>query len=61
MNKTIEFIKETKAEMTNVKWPSRKQSITFTVAVVAVSVIVAYYLGLFDYIFKIGLESLITK
>ncbi len=61
MNKIIEFLKETKAEMAHVKWPTRKQSIAFTVAVIIVSVFVAYYLGLMDFIFKKGLESLLTK
>ncbi len=61
MNKTIEFLKETKAEMTQVKWPSKKQSIISTVAVVVISVLVAYFLGFFDFVFKTGLESLITK
>lgn len=61
MSKTIEFLKETKAEMSNVKWPSKKQSITSTVAVIAISVIVSYFLGFFDFIFKTGLERLLTK
>ncbi|MCC6323878.1 preprotein translocase subunit SecE [Candidatus Nomurabacteria bacterium] len=61
MNKIINYIKETKVEMDNVKWPTRKQTIGFTVAVILVSVLVAYYLGLFDFIFKQGLERLINK
>lgn len=61
MNKIINYIKETKAEMNNVKWPTRKQAIGFTVAVILVSVLVAYYIGLFDFIFKKGLESLINR
>jgi preprotein translocase SecE subunit len=61
MNKFINYIKETKEEMNNVKWPSRKQAIGFTVAVLIVSVFVAYYIGLFDFIFKQGLEKLINR
>jgi preprotein translocase subunit SecE len=60
MNKIINYIKETRAEMNNVKWPTRKQTIGFTVAVLVVSVFIAYYLGLFDFIFKQGLEKLIN-
>jgi preprotein translocase SecE subunit len=44
--------------MNNVKWPSRKQAINFTIAVILVSVFVAYYLGFFDLIFKQGLEQI---
>ncbi len=49
--KISEYIKETQAEMAHVTWPSRKQAITYSVAVIVVSVVVAFGLGLFDYIF----------
>lgn len=38
--------------MAHVTWPSRKQAIIYSIAVVSVSVIVAFLLGLFDYIFS---------
>lgn len=50
--KVAEYIKETKAEMTHVSWPSRKQAIAYSLMVIAVSVGVAFFLGLFDYIFS---------
>jgi preprotein translocase SecE subunit len=37
--------------MSHVTWPSRKQAIFYSAAVVIVSVGVAFLLGLFDYIF----------
>jgi len=49
--KITEYIKETRGEMAHVTWPSRQQAIVFSVAVVIVSVGVAFFLGLFDYIF----------
>jgi preprotein translocase SecE subunit len=61
MNKIISYIKETKEEMKNVKWPTRSQTINFTIAVILVSVLIAYYLGFFDYVFKTGLEQIINK
>lgn len=45
------YIKETKGELKHVSWPTKKQTTSFTILVIAVSVIVAAYLGLFDYIF----------
>jgi preprotein translocase subunit SecE len=50
--KITEYIKETRAEMAHVTWPSRKQAITYALVVVFVSVGVALFLGLFDYIFS---------
>ena len=47
----ISYIKSTYAEMKHVTWPSRHQVIVFTVLTVVVALIVAYYLGLFDFIF----------
>jgi len=61
MSKTIEYLKEVKAEMKNVTWPTRKQTINFTIAVLIVSLFIAYYLGLFDHIFSLGLEWLLTR
>ncbi len=46
-----EYIKETRAEMSHVTWPTRKQAIAFALLVVLVSVGIAIYLGVFDYVF----------
>jgi preprotein translocase subunit SecE len=61
MNKTIEYIKEVIAEAHHVTWPTRKQTMFFTIAVLSVSVIIAYYLGLLDYLFSNGLNFLLTN
>ncbi len=61
MSKFIEYIKETKAEMKNVTWPTRRQTVYFTLAVIIISVVVAYYLGLFDFIFAQGLQKLLLN
>jgi preprotein translocase subunit SecE len=49
--KITEYIKETRAEMAHVTWPSRKQAISYSIVVVIVSIATAVTLGLFDYIF----------
>lgn len=61
MNKIIDYIKEVIEEAKHVTWPTRKQTIFFTIAVLAVSVLIAYYLGLLDFLFGQGLKFLITK
>ncbi|HEY4478336.1 MAG TPA: preprotein translocase subunit SecE [Candidatus Paceibacterota bacterium] len=50
--KITEYIKETKGEMAHVSWPSRKQAISYAVLVIAVSIIVSFFLGVFDFIFS---------
>lgn len=61
MKKIIEYIKEVIEEGKKVSWPTKKQTFFFTIAVFVVSIIVAYYLGLLDYIFGQGLNLLLTK
>lgn len=48
----INYFRETKVEMRQVAWPSRKDSITYTVAVVLLSLGIAALLGFFDVIFS---------
>lgn len=61
MNKTIQYLKEVKEEMKNVTWPTRSQTMFFTIAVIIVSVFIAYFLGLFDKIFSLGLEQFLSR
>jgi preprotein translocase SecE subunit len=61
MNKTIEYFKEVIEEAKHVTWPTRSQTIFFTIAVLAISIFIAYYLGFFDYLFSTGLEKLIIR
>ena len=60
MSKVTEYFKETKSELKHVVWPSRLQTIMYTVAVVVLSVLVAYLLGVFDFLFSRGLEKLLS-
>ncbi|MFT5359612.1 MAG: preprotein translocase subunit SecE [Candidatus Paceibacteria bacterium] len=48
----FEFLKKVKGEMTHTTWPTRKQTINYTIIVIVISLFVAYYLGLFDIIFS---------
>ncbi len=54
-----EYIKETRAELKHVAWPTRRQAIVFTVVVIAISLITAAYLGAFDYVFTSLLKLVI--
>ena len=54
-----EYIKETRGEMKHVTWPSRRQSILYTVTVIIISVGVGVALGLLDRVFLMGVEKII--
>ncbi|MBP7804722.1 MAG: preprotein translocase subunit SecE [Candidatus Pacebacteria bacterium] len=53
------YIKETRAELSHVTWPTRKQAIAYTIAVIVISLVVAYLLGAFDKVFQIGLSKIL--
>lgn len=59
MNKLINYIKDTRGELKHVSWPTKKQSIWFTVVVIAVSLVTAAFLGFFDFVFSLGLDEFI--
>jgi preprotein translocase SecE subunit len=59
MSKLSNYISETKAEMKHVSWPTRRQTTLFVILVIIISVVVAAYLGLFDFIFSLGLQQII--
>ncbi len=53
------YFVESIAEMKKVIWPSREQTINYTILVVALTVGVAIFFGILDYIFSFGLEKII--
>ncbi len=59
--KISEYIKETKAEFKHVNWPTKKQTLNFTLLVIGVSAFTAIVLGILDFIFSLGLEKIITR
>ena len=56
----IQYLKETRAELRHVSWPSRRETTVFTAVVIAVSLATALYLGFFDYLFSLALLLFIS-
>jgi len=52
MSRITEYLKDTKTELKHVIWPNRSQTFYYTIIVIILSVLVAYYLGVFDYVFS---------
>lgn len=50
-----QYLKDTRAELRHVAWPTRSQTIVYTILVAFISVFVAAYLGVFDYLFTTSL------
>ena len=47
----ISYITEVKAESKNIKWPTKKQVINYTAIVIALSLVLAIYVGALDAFF----------
>jgi len=60
-NKIVSFLKEVRLEMKKVNWPSRQETIQYTLIVIGVSVAVAIYLGGLDFLFSLLLNKLILR
>ncbi|MFH1841536.1 MAG: preprotein translocase subunit SecE [Candidatus Nealsonbacteria bacterium] len=59
INKLFSFLKEVRLEMKKVNWPTRKQTVKYTVIIIGVSFAVALFLGGLDFLFTIILEKFI--
>ncbi len=56
----MKFLKQVKAEMTKVVWPSRNKAIFYSVIVIIISLFIAYYMSLFDFLFvEYGVQAIL--
>lgn len=49
--KIKKFFEESKTEFRHVNWPTREEGVRLTAIVIVLSVCLALFLGLFDYLF----------
>ncbi|PID51710.1 MAG: preprotein translocase subunit SecE [Candidatus Moraniibacteriota bacterium] len=59
MGKIIQFLREAYGEMKKVSWPSREQTIQYTMLVIVISIGVAVFLGVLDYGFGTFIRNVI--
>ena len=56
-----QYFKEVRVEMAKVRWPTRSDTINYTIVVIAVSLAVAAFLGSLDFIFTMGFNFFLFK
>ena len=61
MNKIVQFLKEAKSELQKVNWPTKKQTINYTLTVIGISIALSFFLGGLDFIFEYILRTYILK
>jgi preprotein translocase subunit SecE len=55
----VRYLREVKSEMKKVTWPSRQETLHYTLIVIGISVVMALFLGGMDYLFNLAIKQLI--
>ncbi len=61
MTRLVAFLRDVKIELARVSWPTRKQTIQYTLIVIIMSAAVALFLGAWDSIFSFVLDKFVLK
>jgi len=59
-NAMVRYFKETRAELRKVTWPTREETRMLTTIIVIVTITMAIFLGLLDYLFQIVAAGIIA-
>jgi preprotein translocase subunit SecE len=59
-NAVTRYLRDTRAELRRVHWPSRQEAWSLTRIVLAVTISMAIILGLLDYLFSVELKGIIA-
>ena len=58
-NRLATFLKESRTELKKVTWPTREETIRYTLTVVIISGVIALYLGGLDFVFQYILNKFV--
>jgi preprotein translocase subunit SecE len=61
MSKISRYFQESLEEMKKVTWPTKKETYNYTILVIVISLAVAAFLGILDYVFNLGFKELIIQ
>jgi len=56
----VKYFKETRAELRKVTWPTQDEAKNLTLIITSVSIAMAFFLGIFDYIFQTVIAGIIS-
>lgn len=59
MNRLLNYLRDTRGELSHVSWPTQRQTAIYTVVVIVLSIITGVYLGLLDFGFTEALNFLL--
>ena len=56
IQRLTDYLKSARLEVKNVNWPTRRETVRFTVLVIGISLAIAAYLGALDFVFIRAVE-----
>lgn len=56
IERIVHYLREVWVELNRVEWPSRQEIISMTIVVIVVLLVMAIYLGIFDYIYTVVIK-----
>jgi preprotein translocase subunit SecE len=59
-NRLVRYLRETRAELRKVTWPTRQQATNLTLIVLAVTLVMALFLGACDLIFATLVRQILS-
>jgi preprotein translocase subunit SecE len=60
-NAVVRYLRDTRAELRKVRWPTRQEAWSLTKIVLAVTISMALFMGLFDNLFSLELRGLVNR
>jgi len=61
MSRVFQFLRDVRAELSKVIWPTRQETIRYTITVIIFSLVIAAILGAADFGLLKGVEALLKK
>lgn len=60
-NRVVQYVRETRAEMRKVVWPTREEATNLTMIVVGTIVVMSAFFGVIDYLFTALFRVLLAR
>jgi len=61
MNRIVTYLRDVRAELSKVSWPTRQQTINYTFVVIGISLALAIFLGVLDFALTEVLNRFVLK
>ena len=59
INSLVQYVKDSIVELKKVTWPTRRETTNYTLLVIGISLALAAFIGIVDYILTLGFEQII--